>query len=252
MAVVHQLADLDRSRGWPGVPDLRPERARLFELGVNHRLADAVRVSATMYDRRERDGLRPPDVLPRLVEGGLTGPGPRRFENALTGSARGMEVLVAGRSRTGVAGWASYAYGVARYRDVDRGEAFRADFDQRHAVSVSASAPLGPTTRLGLTFRGGSGTPVPGYFVVRDRRLFAGEQRNLAQLPAYARLDVRAERTLRVAGRTVTLFADVVNLLDRSNDAPNGGGVIRESGEAVGVVDRLFPRLFGGGLRLEF
>jgi hypothetical protein len=250
-AVVHQFADLDLARGWTGVPDLGPERARLLELGVSRRLSDAVHVSATVYDRRKRDGLRAP-VVPWLAGGAATGGVPLRFENALTGSARGAELMLEARGPGGIAGWASYAYGAARHRDAGSGETFRADFDQRHLASVAASAPLPSGVRLGLTFRAGSAMPIPGDFAIRDGRLFVSERRNQARLPAYARLDVRAERTLLAGGRPLTMFAEVVNVLGRTNEGLTGGGVLRESGEVVGLVDRLFPRLFTAGVRVEF
>jgi len=44
-----------------------------------------------------------------------------------------------------------------------------------------------------------------------------GTSRNTLRLPACARLDVRADRTFSVAGKRLTAFVEVVNLLNRTN-----------------------------------
>ena len=176
----------------------------------------------------------------------------RRFENALTGSARGFELTMARRSHSGLSGWIGYAYGVARYTDAARHETFAADFDQRHAINLSGLAPLPGKTRLGLIFRGGTNVPLAGYLVTRDGRLFAGSERNRERLPAYARLDLRAERTFDRGSRRITAFVDVLNVLNRMNVGPTDGTIARDTGEAIGFTERLFPRVLTAGLRFEF
>jgi len=43
------------------------------------------------------------------------------------------------------------------------------------------------------------------------------DERNGLRLPAYARLDLRADRTFTWSSRRVTLFAEVANTLNRRN-----------------------------------
>ncbi len=206
------------------------------------------------FARQERDALREPDRplsarrrSARPIDGVAN-----RFENALTGSARGIELTIERRSHDRFSGWVGYSYGVARYTDAARRETFPADFDQRHAINVSGVVALPWETRVGLTFRGGTNFPIPGYLVARDGHLFAGGERNQERLPAYARLDLRAERTFDHAGRRFTLFAEALNVLNRVNLGLADGAIARDTGEALGFTERLFPRLVTAGLRFEF
>jgi hypothetical protein len=250
---MHQFPGLEHVRGWEGAADLRAERARFVDLGIGQRLSSGVRWDVTAFARRERDVLREPDVHPRLVEGVLADEGvASHFDNALTGSARGIEVSVERRSRTGLSGWIGYSYGTARYTDTARQETFAADFDQRHTINATGLVTLPWKTRAGVTFRGGTNFPIPGYLVARGGRLFAGHQRNQARLPAYARLDLRAERTFDLGERRFALFAEALNVLNHANVGLADGVITRDTGEAVGFTERLFPRVMTAGLRLEF
>ena len=254
---MHQFPALEHLQGWAGATELRPERATYADLGIGQRLSSSVRWDATVFLRRERDALREPGLHLRLVDGvlgrvddGLDGV-VHRFENGLSGSARGVELKIE-RSHAAFSGWVGYAYGVARYTDAARDETYPADFDQRHAINASALVALPREIRAGLTFRGGTNFPVPGYFVTRAGHLFAGDERNQVRLPAYARLDVRAERTFRYAGRRFTLFGEALNMLNRANVGLADGVIMRDSGEALGFTERLFPRLVTGGVRFDF
>ena len=99
------------------------------------------------------------------------------------------------RSQAGLSGWIGYSYGVARYTDAARQETFPADFDQRHAINLSGIATLPWKTRVWPDLPRRHELSLPGYLVARDGRSFAGDERNQERLPAYARLDLRAERT---------------------------------------------------------
>ena len=57
-----------------------------------------------------------------------------------------------------------------------------------------------------------------GYWEQRDSRAsLIGEQRNEVRLPTYARLDVRANRVFNYTKRRLTLFVEVMNVLNRDN-----------------------------------
>ncbi len=251
--VMHQFPALEHVRGWAGPVQLRPERATYVDLGIGQRLSSSVRWDATLFARRERDVLRRPEAHLRMVDGIFADKGVGdRFENVLAGSARGMELTLERRRQTGLSGWVGYSYGVARHTDTTHHETFQADFDQRHAINVSASAALPWKTRVGLTFRGGTNFPIPGYLVARGSQLFPGDERNRVRLPAYARLDLRAERAFDHRGLHFTLFAETLNVLNRTNVGLADGVIMRDTGEAIGFTERLFPRLMSAGLRFEF
>jgi outer membrane cobalamin receptor len=254
IGVMHQFPAFEQIQGWgDALPLLRPERARHADVGIGQRLSASLRWDATVFLRREGDVLREPDGLPRLVDGELVAAGaPNRFENALTGSARGIELTIERRSQTDVSGWIGYSYGVARSTDTKRLETYAADFDQRHALNLAGTAALPWETRMGVTFRTGTNFPIPGYLVARDDRLFAGERRNAVRLPAYARLDLRAERTFDHGGRRFTLFAETLNVLNRMNLGLADGAITPGTGEAVGFTGQRFGRLVTVGVRFEF
>ena len=251
--VMHQFPALEAIAGRAEPTSLRPERAAYVNLGVGHRISTSVRWDATVFVRRERDALRGPDLHPRVIDGVLAVDGTAtHFDNALSGSTRGIELTLARRSPTGVSGWIGYSYGVARHTDAVRGETFASDFNQRHVLNATALAALPWHARLGLTFRGGTNVPIPGYFLRRDAGLYAGTERNSARLPVYARLDIRAERTFDRGGHRFTLYAETINLLNRGNLGVADGTILRDTGEAVGFTEPLLPRLLTAGLRFEF
>ena len=109
-----QGATLRQVNSLPASGPLRPERARHADLAIEQRVTSTLRWQITVFQRDERDILRSPDEHPRVVDDGLVGP-ERRYLNALTGSGRGIELLVDRRAPTGLSGWAAYSYGRMRY-----------------------------------------------------------------------------------------------------------------------------------------
>jgi len=251
--LAHQFAALEEAAGWAAPASLRPEQATYVDVGIGHQLSPSVRWDVTAFSRRERDVLREPDTHPRLVDGILDAhKNDARFENALSGTANGIELTIARTAETGHSGRIAYSYGVARHTDVARHEGFPSDLDQRHAIAISGATALPGKARVGLTFRGGTNVPIAGYLVRRNGDLFAGSERNHERLPAYARLDARVERSFSVAGRQATVFVESLNVLNRANRGPTDGAIEPETGEAVGFTERLFPRLLTAGLRFTF
>jgi hypothetical protein len=77
------------------------------------------------------------------------------------------------------------------------------------------------------------------------------ESRNTLRLPAYARLDVRADRTFTWSRRRVTLFAEVANALNRRN-LRNVPYDVDRSGRVFEPTDSLLPILPSAGFVIEF
>jgi hypothetical protein len=249
--VSHQLPPL-RVRADRASAPLKPERAGQVDVGIEHRPTETIRWQATVFLRREADVLREPDVHWRLVDGALVAPTAPRVENALTGRSRGIELLVERRSGKGLSGWAAYSYGRATQTDPARAETYWSDFDQRHTLNLFGVYRFSPAVSVGATFRAGSNFPLPGYFEKRARGLSAGSARNEIRLPAYARLDLRAERRLHYLGRRLTPFVEVLNALDRTNIGRAEGRVNPLTGEAHGFTDVLLRRRMTAGIVVEF
>jgi hypothetical protein len=248
--VVHQAPDFAAMRHSPAPP--RPERAAQLDVGVAHHLTPAFRWDVTAYARRERDvqaergGLRaPPESAPDDYR-------EDPISHTLEGAAQGIELTIERRGAGGPSGSISYAYGVARQTNRARGERFRADHDQRHTLNIAAFAPMPHRIRVSGVFRAGSNFPLPGYFVERSGSLFQGTQRNAVPLRAYARLDLRAERSIERGARRLTIFAEALNVLNRRNAGPAQGTVVAGTGQAIGFTERRFPRLVTAGVRLGF
>jgi hypothetical protein len=113
---------------------------------------------------------------------------------------------------------------------------------------VRMSTKTSVSTRLRL----GSNFPVPGYFTREGLRLFLADRRNEVRLPVYARLDVRASRAFNYRTRRLTLFVELLNLLNRTNYGPADGTVRQSTREAAGYVEKLFPFVPSAGFTIEF
>jgi uncharacterized protein (DUF2062 family) len=78
------------------------------------------------------------------------------------------------------------------------------------------------------------------------------DRRNEVRLPIYARLDVRANRTFNWSRKRLTLFAEVINLLNRDNlrfDPPSINAATRR---ATGLFETMLPILPSAGVLIEF
>jgi hypothetical protein len=229
------------------------ERAWHRDVGIGQRLGD-YRWQATFYARDERDVLRLPDSEPRVVDGFYE---PESFltlwQNALRGRSRGFELFVHRRSVNGLSGWLGYSYANTHYTDVETGESFVGDFDQRHTFNAYGSYRLSDRTSLSARFRYGSNTPLVGYYYREVSGLyFLGDERNTTRLPTYSRLDIRADRTFQVSQGRLTLFVEVINLYNRRNLRAHSAFVDPFTLLVDGVTEKLFPIIPSVGLTVEF
>jgi hypothetical protein len=241
--VAHQFTGLEELSSAAGRVHERPERASYVDAGIGRDLAGDVRLSATLFTRRERD----------IVQTYLVRTGP--LDEVLSGMTRGIDVTVERTARTGLTGWVGYSFSVARYTDDVRGLTYRADLDQRHVVTVAGSVPVGTRGAVGLTFRAGSRAPIPGYLVRRDEGLFvlsAGDLPNRVDRPVYSRLDLRGERRFEISSCPVIVFGEVINVLNHRNYGLATGVVELDTGRALGFTGQQFPRLVTAGVRVEF
>lgn len=250
VGVAHQLPALDPVGGSMPTVDVRPERAAYLDIGLTQPLTTGLRWSATVFSRRERDVLR--GAFPLARGGGGSSPSAGQYENALSGTARGLDLVVEGRASSKVAGWIGYTLSAARQTDVLRQETFRADYDQRHTFNIGGTATLPAGTTIAATFRAGTSVPIPRHLIASDGRSPLGEGATRVALPAYARLDLRTEKRFGNARRQIAVFGEALNVLNRTNYGWTAGVVDPESGRLSGTTERLFPRLVTAGVRLEF
>jgi hypothetical protein len=250
-----------------GGRSLDHEKARHADLGIERDLGRGLVAQINAYTRDEEDVLWTRGAEPRRLENGaiVLGRGDAPWVNALEGRARGVEVLLRRDAASGLSGWAAYAYADARYTDVATGERFAADADQRHTVSLYGHYRLGARTSVGTKFRYGSNYPMVGYIAEASAPggapLLRGggpplfyslsSERNTLRLPAYARLDVRADRTFTWWGRRATIFAEVANVLNRTNVRATGFDFDR-NGRVFGPTEALMPIIPSAGFIIDF
>ena len=261
--VYRQFADLDQVFGLRGGgTDLRPERAVHLDLGLEHFLRGDTRISLTAYTRHERDVLWPIGSEGRRLANGRIVPGfdDAPWVNAWRGRARGLEVLVRRDAPGGLSGWAGYAYSRHRYTQSATAETFWANADQRHTLSLYGVYRLSSRTGISAKLRYGSNYPLAGYVDEHpDAPLVDGQPafhaiadaKNRARLPAYARLDVRADRAFNWSGRRLVLFGEVANVLNRDNRRNTPYGVDR-SGRVFEATGSLMPIVPSAGFVVEF
>jgi outer membrane receptor for ferrienterochelin and colicin len=188
-----------------------------------------------------------------VVGGALIAPSfTTHFQNALDGQAHGVEFTLQRRSNSRLSGWASYAYGHARYHDQVTGESFWADFDQRHTVNAYGLYRFNERFSASGRFREGSNYPAQGYWQEQNGAFVVGTTRNDLRIPTYARLDLRLNRTFIRREARLTLFAEVLNVLDRNNVRQGTAGINPVTFQATHLFDRLFPRVPSAGVLVEF
>jgi outer membrane receptor for ferrienterochelin and colicin len=251
--VYHQFPEIHQTHGVHAGVGLRSERARQADIAIEHRFSPAMHWQVTLYRRDDDRFLRLADsnfriVNRRLVEPSGTGP----WRNALSGTSTGAEWLLQRDSALGLSGWLSYSYGRSRYHDVVTGEDFHGDFDQRHTVNTFVQYAISSRTSASAKFRYGSNFPMPGYWSQQNGLLLVGERLNEARMPAYSRLDLRVNRVFNYTKRRLTLFAEVMNALDRHNTRFRSPSINRRTGEVVEYLQDLFPLLPSAGILVEF
>lgn len=253
--VYHQFPDFDQVLGWKaGGTNLRPERAWHADLGVTRQFGKQVRFHFTAYNRQERDILRLRNFESQIYNGVFINPFqfPVFYRNLLRGYSRGMEFQLRLENPNGLAGWVSYSLAWTRYRDESRQESFWGDYDQRHTINAFAQYRFTPATGMSVRFRYGSNFPVAGYYEKTGDNYYITNRKNLERLPAYARLDIRANHTFNLFRQRVTLFAEVINVLNRTNYRKSLSWVDVNMMVQSGLLEETVPVLPSVGLLIEF
>lgn len=239
-------------RALPGQA-LARERATHADLGVEWAVGRRYRATVTGYVRDEHDMLRAYGSEYTLAGTVVVPPFDAPFyASALAGRARGVEAALERKDADRWSGWLSYNWGRLAYDDALTGERFDADFDQRHSASAYLRVRLSPQTSVSLRVRAASNFPIPGYWEQRGGVDYLGDTRNQLRLPVYARCDARANHTFHRGRMRLTLFAEVLNVLDRENLRAADPSVNRRTQVARGLTGELFPLLPSAGVLVEF
>ncbi len=246
----YQFPDFEQMFGRLGNPRVNAERATHYNIGIERRFGDRVRVLAEFYDREDSNLLFSLNE-PRVSGGFVTFSG-FPFDNLLRGHARGIELTVQRRSANKLSGWISYAYSRTKLTNERDGLTFPSDADQRHTVNVYGNYRFTDTWNFSTEWRYGSGQPVPGFFGRDSAGYFLINQRNQTRLPLYSRLDVRLSKAFLFSKWKLTLTGEVLNLLNHNNVRYAGFDFYDFSGRASGQLDRVLPIVPSAGVVIEF
>ena len=254
--IQHQSATLDQSIFVLPNQQLAPESATSFEVGIEQRIGSALRLNVAAYHRRDADGFRFADAEYKIENNRVIVPTNPRYINSLTGQTTGAEIVLERRSVNGLNGWLSYAWNDTQLEDPARvghsPESFPSDYDQRHTINTYLAYRWGGKTSLSARMRYGSNFPIQGYVEQDAQGYLLSAQRNGLRLPAYSRLDLRADRTFTYRKSRLTLFMEVVNAMNRDNFRPNSYGINLQTRRVFDPLDSLFPLLPVAGVLIEF
>ena len=177
------------------------------------------------------------------------------WENALEATPTASTQLER-RPSNGLNGWLSYAWNNSELEDAGGAgqptEHFFADYDQRHTVNAYVAYRWSGRTSLSARWRYGSNFPIRGYIDDQAVGYTLSAQRNGLRLPAYSRLDVRADRAFTYRKSRLTLFLEVVNATNRDNYRPNSPGVNINTRRVFEPIETMFPLLPVAGVLIEF
>jgi hypothetical protein len=249
-----QFPAFEQLFGEHGNPELHAERATQALVAVEHNLGASTRVRVEAYDQRLSGIPFNPATDWRIEGNRIVAPRPDApLQNALSGPSRGLEVLVQRRSANGLSGWVAYSFGQARVRDDEGSLEFDTDFDQRHTVTVFGSYRVSPTLNLSTKYRYGSGFPFPGFYEARPDGVYLSSERNLYRPESYSRWDIRANKAFVFTGWKLTLYGEVINVLNRTNTRYTDlDGIDGRTRRVFFDTDTLFPLLPSVGVVVEF
>jgi outer membrane receptor for ferrienterochelin and colicin len=217
-----------------GNPDLEPERTISWEIGYKREFTDKVVGSVTYFQKNIQNQIDTKTLVP--FDSKFSGDfGFASYVNNAEAFARGVEFVLSRENDERLSGSISYTFmtteGVSDYADQRANFAqwgfplapvtFPLSWDQRHTVKLDAEPklPLGIVGDLVILYN----SPRPyTYFPTRDG--FNPLYPNTLFVPNNARMEdvlfINVKLSRRFGGehdRSLTLYADVRNLLNRNN-----------------------------------
>jgi hypothetical protein len=214
------------------------------------------RLRVEAYDRTDRDLLLQPYATPRVVNGQVVLPSiTRLFANAGRGYGRGVEMFLERKLVRGVSGWVSYAYGRSMMHNGVLQAWYPSDYDQRQTVNAYVVYAWRPSVTFSSHWSYGSGFPMPGYLKQSDGewKYYLTNVENRLRMQPYSRLDLRMNKTWARERTKVRLFAEVENILNKTNYAFGSlNGFSTKDARADVSIQQQFPILPSAGVVFEW
>jgi outer membrane receptor protein involved in Fe transport len=205
--------------GVMGNPDIRPEFTKQYEFGFKQEFGKLLGVDLSVYYKDIRD-LLGVEFIDTYADSRYA-----RFTNVDFGSVYGVKLTIDQRLSSTVSLSLNYTFQNAIGNSSDPNEtANRAaagedprprqvpfDWDQRHTLNLSALWMQPGDFAVTAILKYGSGSP---YTPAVGSGWGALLEKNSFPKPGWATVDLRAEKSFSIAGRTFSAFLRVLNLLD--------------------------------------
>lgn len=223
-----------------GNPHLRPARAQHYSLGVEQEVGARLKVTAEGFYKR-LDHVIVNSTVPA-----------ENLNNDGIGRIYGAEVSAKLRPTAKSSGFLSYTLSRSERRD-HADEPWRLfSWDQTHILTIAGAYRVGRSWDLSATFRYVTGnpiTPVVGsvYNARTDLYTPVYGATNSERSTAFARLDLRVEKSWQVRSGSIAAYVDVQNALNRKNEE---GRAYNYDYSQIGVVSGL-PLIPSFGVRGE-
>lgn len=207
-----------------GNPELNETRASHYVTGIEYLIKDGLSLKSEVYYKDLND-----IVVSRASQGNDTSLTSSeynqlpRYSNDGSGQAYGVETLINADYNERWYGWVSVALSRTERENEITSESFRYSYDKPLVINMVGNYRWNEHWQLGLKWRYESGqlvTPLEG--VEADDNV-AGLYNPIygdpfsERLPAYHRLDVRADRNFQFTSWNMDLYIEVINLYAREN-----------------------------------
>lgn len=199
-----------------GNPNLLPEAASQYSIGIEAQLAKTLKLNVDLYDEE----LFHLAVATRAPAPGEP-PAPRYLSNG-TGRSNGVEILLRHDFSEHFFGWISYSFSRAERTAPGEQGLQQSRFDQPHHLVALASWRFSHGWTLGGRIQYTSG-PLDTPYVGAIYDANAGRYQPIpgdpfsVRLPAYFQADVRVDKKWQYSDWALTVYADVQNITNRQN-----------------------------------
>jgi TonB family protein len=199
-----------------GNPDLLPEAASQYSVGLEAKLSQTLKLNVDLYDEE----LFHLAVATRAPPPGA--PNPPRYVSAGKGRSYGLELLLRHDFSEHFFGWVSYSFSRAERTAAGEEGLQQSRFDQPHHLVALASWKFSNGWTLGGRLQYTSGaldTPYVGAIYDANAGSFRGipGEPFSVRLPAFFQADVRVDKQWRFSDWALTVYADVQNVTNRGN-----------------------------------
>lgn len=212
-----------------GNPELDQPTADHYELGIENELANDLFWKVEVYYKTLKDIIiGRPD--PELYNYDLEQPADLaaynalpRYTNDADGRAWGMEFFINKNLTDKWYGWLSAAYSRTERKDQLTGDNFRYNYDQPVIINMVSNYQYNKDWQIGFKWRFQSGqliTPLVRADQDSDNPELYNPvygELNSERLPAYHKLDIRADRTFIFKSWEMDFYAEVLNVYGRQN-----------------------------------